>query len=111
MLAFLPNRPHADLAMYSSLRTFYNYVPIIQTFSNNNQPISAPIDNVDGDRTSSHGKKSCRPCFYTGLATCAGFAGYFFYLASEPQNLKHKKFLLAGSAAWTLAGVYRYYLD
>ena len=115
MSPYIPHWTPMDFSADTNPRKGLKHVPLIQNFSLalfvNNQNASFPIHPDVESSSSSHEKESCRPCFYTGLATCAGFAGYFFYLATDPQNLKHRKFLLASSTAWTLAGVYRYYLN
>ena len=36
-------------------------------------------------------KQSCRSCLYTGVATCMGLSGYFFYLANEEDGRRKIK--------------------
>ena len=66
----------------------------------------------------------CDSCLYTGVATCSALSLYFLKMSSEPpsplaagtkkmsmnQIKGQKHFLLAGSAAWAIAGMYRFYL-
>jgi len=106
MLPIIPLWASVDFRVHT--RTVFTQIPITRTLLAQTTPSLNHEDTATV--TSSHDKASCKPCLYTGIATCAGFAGYFYYLATEPQNVKHKKFLLASSCAWTVAGMYRYYL-
>jgi len=36
-------------------------------------------------------QESCRSCLYTGVATCIGLSGYFFYLANEEDGHRTMK--------------------
>ena len=36
-------------------------------------------------------KESCQSCLYTGVATCIGLSGYFFYLATEEDTRQPNK--------------------
>jgi len=115
MFPWVPSIASPDIATTKNPR-WMEHVPLKPTFSptflmNHHQTSSASSHRPDGDSSYVGNEESCRPCFYTGLATCTALTGYFLYLATDPQNLKHKKFLLAGSSAWALAGCYRFYLN
>ena len=36
-------------------------------------------------------EESCRSCLYTGVGTCLGLSGYFFYLATEEDTHQPNK--------------------
>ena len=80
------------------------------------RPVNDKRDDVSGEPP----REQCKTCMFTGMATCAGLSLYFLKLWSElpdsgtkqtmRQVSKQRNFLLGGSAAWAIAGIYRGYL-
>mmetsp|Transcript_17692 Transcript_17692/g.24961 ORF Transcript_17692/g.24961 Transcript_17692/m.24961 type:complete len:108 (-) Transcript_17692:336-659(-) len=76
-------------------------------------------DSINGEKE----KITCKTCMYTGMATCTGLSLYFMKLSSELPEItketnkevltkvgRQRNFLMVGSAAWAVAGIYRAYI-
>jgi len=109
-----PETPQAQESRFitSSISSF-------QLFMTSSPTLNTHRSITENDPPKSN--ESCRSCLYTGVATCTGLSLYFLKLSTElpesgakevmRQVSRQRNFLIAGSVAWAIAGIYRVYLD
>lgn len=77
--------------------------------------VQAELDRLGGDKIDYD--KSCSSCYWVGIGTCTGLAGYFAYMAFEPLtqheiitgSFRRKPIYLVISAGFIGLGCYRIY--
>ena len=97
---------------------FYATMLSTPVYSNISLPVSPFFLSVTrcDDKTApqrQQNEESCKACLYTGMATCTGLSLYFMKMALEESTKSQKSqkpFLLTMSAAWAVAGAYRWHL-